>query len=298
MLDYATHHNLNHDHRLIKAIMMNSGVKALDANGAPWSNSATVPLDNQQGTGILNLPRVYAMYAAGQQRTGPVAVPGFDFTTITGTNAPNPTLPGWTNGLVSYRLGSPVTTNADLDVTLAWDRHTYWSDLNNNKIIDAADTFYTLTNDAQAKLTLALYNNGVAVTSSQSSVDNVQHLHLTGLKPGAYELKVQHQPVLNSSGNEPYGLAWYSSVAWTNLAPQVKFQKASLGAGNLATLQFQLTAGQAGNFQLLSATNLVAPISWVAVTNATLSQSSSNMFALQTTLSAGRAQFFRLVATP
>ena len=155
MIDYAKQHGLNRDHRLIKAMIMNSGVTALNDVGCPGRNSPSVPLDNQQGTGILNLRRVYAMYSAGQQPTGPVAVPGYDFTTIFGTNPPGVNLLGASNGVVSYRLGSPASTSADLDVTLAWDRHTFWSDVNGNGQIDAGDTFFVNTNtDAQNNLEL------------------------------------------------------------------------------------------------------------------------------------------------
>src|SRR3984957_2220152 len=87
MVGYAKQHGLNRDHRLLKPILMTSGVKALDVDGAPWNNSPPAPMDYQQGTGILNLQRVYAMYSAGQQR-GVAAVPGYDFATVYGTNAP------------------------------------------------------------------------------------------------------------------------------------------------------------------------------------------------------------------
>jgi len=298
MIGYAKQYGLNRDHRLIKAILMNSGVTALDDDGSPWANSQTVPLDNQQGTGILNLQRVYAMYSAGQQPSGPVAVPGFDFTTIFGTYAPGPNIPGSTNGVVSYRLGSPAAT-ADLDVTLTWDRHTFWSDVNGNGRIDAADTFYVNTNtDAQNNLALVLYCNGVTVAQSLSALDTVQHLHVTGLAPGAYELKVERLFVPNSSGTEPYGLAWYSGVPWTNLPPTVAFVGASLGAGNVATLQFQLVSGQAGNFQLQSATSLAAPVNWTPPANVPFSQTGPNTFQMQIPLGQSATQFFRLSAIP
>ncbi len=208
MLDYAKHHGLNHDHRLLKAILMNSGVTALNDDGSAWTNSPAVPLDNQQGTGILNLQRVYAMYSAGQQPTGGVAVPGFDFNTVTGNAAHGLDVLGTaTNGIVSYLLGSPATNSADLDVTLAWDRHTYWSDVNGDGQIDAGDTFYVDTNnDAQNILNLVLYRNGVAVTQSISALDTIQHLHLTNLTPGAYQLNIERLNTPNTVNNEAYGL--------------------------------------------------------------------------------------------
>ncbi len=299
MIDYAKRNGLNRDHRLIKAIIMNSGVTALNDVGSPWSNSPSVPLDNQQGTGILNLQRVYAMYSAGQQPTGPVAVPGFDFTTIFGTNPPGVNLLGASNGVVSYRLGSPASTSADLDVTLAWDRHTFWSDVNGNGQIDAGDTFFVNTNtDAQNNLELVLYCNGVAIAQSASPLDTIQHLHLTGLTAGAYELKVERLFVPNSGESESYGLAWYSSVLWTNLPPQVVFNGAGLGPGHVANLQFQLVSGQAGNFRLQTTTDLAAPVIWIPLANVPLTQTGLNSFQMQPPLDPSASHFFRLEAIP
>ena len=238
------------------------------------------------------------MYSAGQQPTGPAAVPGYDAAAVYGTNTPGLNLLGSTNGVVSYRLGSPTTT-ADLDVTLAWDRHTFWSDLNGNHIIDAADTFYVNTNtDAQGNLDLVLFSNGVVFAQSRSALDTVEHLHLTGLAPAAYELHVERLYVPNSGTNEAYGLAWYSSVPWTNLPPKVKITKATLGAGIVATIQFQLTGGQAGNFQLQNATTLNPPVNWTPLSSVPFTQTGPASFQMQMTLAPGPLHFFRISATP
>jgi hypothetical protein len=296
MLDYAKHHNQNRDHRLIKALLMNSGVTALNDLGAPWSNSTTVPLDNQQGTGILNLQRVYAMYSAGQQTNGYATVPGYDFATVFGTNAPGTNILGSTNGVVSYRLGSPAGVSADLDVTLAWDRHTFWSDVNGNGRIDSADTFYVNASDAQDNLDLVLYRNGVVVAQSRSAIDTIEHLHLTGLTPGAYQLNVERLTVPNSGGSEPYGLAWYSTGTWTNLPPIVRFTSVNAAAGGNVNLQFQLASGQAGSFELQTATNLNNPV-WTPVAGATWTQTGSNIFQLQQPVNADQ-RFFRIRPVP
>jgi hypothetical protein len=299
MLGYAKKHALNRDHRLIKAMIMNSGVPTLNDVGAAWTNSPSVPLDRKQGTGIMKLARAYAMYSAGQQPSGAVAVPGFDSTTIYGTNAPGVNDLGSTNGVVSYQLGSPATNAADLDVTLAWDRHTFWSDVNGNGVIDAADTFYTSPGtDAQSILNLVLYRNGVEVAQSVSAIDTIQHLHLGNLTPGAYQLNVERRYVPNSTTSEVYGLAWYSSVPWTNLPPTVALLSAGIGAGNTATIQFRLVSGQAGNFQLKTTSSLTPPITWTAVGNTTLTQTSSNTFQMQLPIQPGPSQFFRISATP
>ena len=298
MIDYAKHHNRNRDHRLIKAILMNSGIPALGDDGSPWSNSTTVPLDRQQGTGIFDLKRVYAMYSAPQQPFGPASVPGFDFTTVYGTNTPGINVLGSTNGVVSYRLGSPAAASADLDVTLAWDRHTFWLDANGNGRLDAADSFYVSPTDAQDNLDLVLYRDGLVVAQSRSTVDTIEHLHLTDLVPGAYELKVERLAVLNSGDSEPYGLAWHSTGLWTNLPPVLGNLEASLAPGNTATIQFQLASGQAGNFELQLSTDLSSHSSWSAQPNAALTQTGPTAFQFQLPLDAASSHFFRIKAIP
>jgi hypothetical protein len=252
-------------------------------------------MDYQQGTGILNMQRVYAMYSAGQQRTGPAAVPGFDFATVYGTNATGVTL-GSSNGVVSYLLGSPASATADLDVTLAWDRHTYWTDVNGDGQIDAGDTFYVNTNtDAQSILNLVLYRNGVVVAQSISAIDTIQHLHLTNLTSGAYQLNVTRQYVPTAGTNESYGLAWYSSVPWTNLPPTIVLTRMSVVAGNTANVQFQVTSGQGANFVVQSAPSLAPPIHWTTA-NAVWSQTGPNTFQAQLPIQSGVTQFFRVGA--
>ncbi|WP_182866192.1 S8 family peptidase [Rhodopirellula sp. JC639] len=212
MLDYGKRNQLTTDHRLIKAIVMNSGIKTLDADGSPWSNTVTRPLDNQQGTGVLNLSRVHDMYAAGQQPPGQVAPLGYDFGDLTGTIDS-------AGGVATYDLGH-ATTGGEIDVTLTWDRHTFWNDANSNGRIDAADSFYVDPNDAQDNLDLVLLRDSVPVARSESTVDNVEHLHLTNLQPGRYELQVIRRVVPNSGNGETYALAWHSDASFTQ-PPQV-----------------------------------------------------------------------------
>ncbi|MGO8701733.1 MAG: S8 family peptidase [Limisphaerales bacterium] len=296
MIGYAKQHGLNRDHRLLKAILMNSGVTCLDDNGAPWTSSPAVPMDYQQGTGILSLQRVYAMYSAGQQPSGAVAVPGYDFATVYGTNVTGVTL-GSSNGVVSYLLGSPAAPGADLDVTLAWDRHTYWTDVNGDGQIDAGDTFYVNTSsDAQSILHLVLYYNGTAMAQSISAIDTIQHLHLTNLTAGVYQLNVERQYVPTAGKSEPYGLAWDSSVPWTNVPPSVSLTGSSLGPGNAANLQFRLTGGQAADFAVQSTPSLAPPIVWTTANNAVWTQTGVNLFQAQVPFETGAAGFFRIAA--
>jgi hypothetical protein len=102
--------------------------------------------------------------------------------------------------------------------------------------------------------------------------------------------------VQNATVSEPYGLAWYSSVTWTNLPPKFGAVSASLGAGNTATFQVQLASGQANNFQLQETSSLVQPIVWTPVANPNWVQTGPNTYQAQLPLSAGPAYFYRIAA--
>lgn len=213
MLDYGKRTGQNTDHRTIKAIVMNSGIKSLDDDGTPWANSVSQPLDDQQGTGVLNLPRIHTMYSSGKQPPGQVVSSGYDFRDIQGTVTTS-------DGRNIYQLGY-ASAGSDLDITMAWDRHTFWNDSNSNNKIDSFDSFYVDPNDAQDNLDLLLYRDGVPVARSESMVDNVEHLHLAGMQAGKYEIHVVRRDVANSGTSESYALAWHSNGVFV-FPPQVE----------------------------------------------------------------------------
>ncbi len=201
MLDYGKHHGQSTDHRVIKAIIMNSGRHALRSDGSAWSNSPTHPLDDEQGTGILDLQRVYDMYSAGMQCAGQVPTRGYALDRVLGNTQPPP-------GRVVYRLGN-VIGPADLDVTLVWDRPAFWNDANRNGIIDASDSFYTDPNDTQDNLDLVLLKEGAEIAASRSTVDNVEYISMRGLPSGSYALLVDWMDVPGAGNGETFALAWY-----------------------------------------------------------------------------------------
>jgi hypothetical protein len=209
MLDYGKHNCENADHRVLKAVIMNSGAKARDADGSAWSNSVTQPLDDEQGTGILDMERVHGMYAAGEQPPKAAAIPGYDFGEVTGTVDDWPLA-----GRVVYRFGQLQTSDASVDITLVWDRHTFWQDKNYNGVIDYGDRFFTSPDDCQDNLDMVLYCDGKEIAVSRSAVDNVEHISLVGLEPGEYELHIERLAAANSGEGEGYAVGWYSDGVW------------------------------------------------------------------------------------
>jgi hypothetical protein len=164
------------DARTIKALLLNGALKPFD-----WTNSGTVPLDYRYGAGVLNLYYSYQQLVAGQQEyagqsiisarsahpptaKGPAAGPltGWDFESV-GSN---------TNADTVNHYLFDVSSNSTLTTTLVWERPAGMTNIDN--------------------LALFLYNatNGALVSSSVSMVDNVQHIYVPHLTPGAYDLEV------------------------------------------------------------------------------------------------------------
>tara|TARA_Y100001934_G_scaffold278688_1_gene380522 strand:- start:4239 stop:5819 length:1581 start_codon:yes stop_codon:yes gene_type:complete len=257
MLDFAKHTpgNRPRDHRLIKAILMTSATKVQDADGSIWSSSESQPLDNEQGAGVIDLQRVHEIYQALPQSPGNVPVPGYTFTTLTGT-ATNAT-----SGRHIFRLGSPQETNCLLDITLVWDRPTRWQDLNQNFRIDSADIFSLDPQNTQDNLDLVLLRDGIPIHASRSTVDNVEHIHLNHLQPGQYELQVERLPVANSGPGEAYALAWHSTAPWIDENRRIEIARST----NTVQITFQTDTNSGTSYQLESMTTLRPTPQWTPI---------------------------------
>lgn len=77
MIDYGRANGLSTDTRVLRAVMMNSADKVLDANGTPWTPASPLSLDAQQGTGRLDAVNAAHQYLAGQFGPGTVSNEGW-----------------------------------------------------------------------------------------------------------------------------------------------------------------------------------------------------------------------------
>jgi len=184
------------DSRTVKALLLTGAVKP-----SGWSNTPTAPLDPNYGAGVLNVFNSYeeliggriAPAASGLSPAGhaPLAsgrvsdvARGWDYSAIT-SDAKR-------EGVSHYRIMTRAT--GALITTLVW-----------NKRYGA---------DALNRLGLYVYDaGGDLLASSVSTVDNVQHVYLTGLDPGTYEIEVVKTAGSAGragvvSGREVYALAW------------------------------------------------------------------------------------------
>jgi hypothetical protein len=188
------------DQRTIKALLLNGAVKPAD-----WTNSNSSPLDARYGAGVLNVLNSYEQLAGGKHgfiATSMIAIDGTH--PPTGTAGTIPVLSGWdfstnTSSVLNDRVNHyyfNVTNNSSggqffATATLVWNRQKNQSSINN--------------------LNLFLYDcaNSNLVNCSTSAVDNVEHLYMTNLPAGRYDLQVWKAGGIGIvSTAEPYALAW------------------------------------------------------------------------------------------
>lgn len=188
------------DHRTLKALLLNGAVKP-----SGWTNGVTAPLDARHGAGRLHAFRSYHQLRGGRHdptSTGSFAVGSEHLPS--GGQGTIPARRGWNlaslaSGLTqdgahhyAFELTDLEPRTFELQATLVWSR------LLNQSAINDFDLFLYRSPD------MAL------LASSRSRVDNVEHLHVTGLEEGTYVLQVlKRGGLLNRVTNEDtYALAF------------------------------------------------------------------------------------------
>ena len=183
--------------RTIKALLLNGAAKPLD-----WTNVATKPLDLRYGAGVLHVWNSYRQLRGGQHdpivtqtiNTGAAHPPASNTNNL-------PTRRGWDFRTVTHPLNRDLASHYFFDLggapgraltaTLTWQRQPNQLTVNN--------------------LDLFLYdaNSGALLASSESVVDNVEHIYVTGLPAGRFNLQVLKRGGLTMvSGSETYALAF------------------------------------------------------------------------------------------
>ena len=179
---------------VIKAVLMAGATKEEFSN---WTRSASQPLDTQFGSGELNVSRSYHILNAGQQlasNSSLIDPQGWDFAT-TGSN-----------GFYFFEIPADQAAS-EFSALLTWNRN-----IENGSLFPGG---FTPEFNGLENLDLKLHHAsgltpGSLIDSSESSVDNAEHIYLNDsldmgilLEPGQYALEV----VAPVSGVD-YGLAW------------------------------------------------------------------------------------------
>lgn len=156
-----------------------------------WSHSPTHPLDTVYGAGEANIYNSYKALVAGKKSassTSEVGGDGWDLNTTS------------TSSRRLYYFSVPAGKRMVLSAVLSWYRHV------------TPDSIWNVLSSRMENLDLALYNAsgfavGGVVASSNSTIDNVEHIYEKTLLAGQYALEVK-APV----SGEKYGIAWKSKL--------------------------------------------------------------------------------------
>jgi len=229
----------DNDSRTVKALLLNGAIKpkfepTMDGNWIRVHNGVfREPLDRRYGSGVLNVFNSYKQWQAG--RTAPtmrnVATPlpisdsGVTLATVSTPPGPSTTLSttatkaGWDfNSVTTPMTGGNVENQYLIEilgipsdayngsVTLNWNRQNGQTQINNLEL------FLTSATD------------DVPLESSESPIDNVEHLDVEGLRPGQYRLRVVKLAANRVSDNEDYAVAF-------NFAPLPRIVSRKLHAG-------------------------------------------------------------------
>lgn len=170
----------------MKAIIM-AGATKTEFPG--WSNTTTRPLDSVFGAGELNIYNSYKILLGGEQAgssTEPVlasSLRGWDY-----ADAINPLGSLYWNFNVA--AGHEIS---EASILLTWNAQYGTSNFNNTLSL--------------ANMDMRFYNStggflGTLLSSSLSTVDNVEHIYLKNLTAGTYTLAI------NSNFSTSFGLAW------------------------------------------------------------------------------------------
>ena len=253
------------DLRTIKALLLNGAVKPGD-----WTNSNVFPLDARYGAGVLNVFNSYRQLAGGKQASCATNSVGLNAnhppSSVTNTVSVNQ---AWAFGVITAGETNDVVIHYCFDVsdviatvTLAWNRQLGAVGVND--------------------LDMYLYNCATSneVASSISYVNNVEHLFVTNLAAGRYDLQVvKYGGASVVSDAESYALAWQF------VPPPV------LSASRVGTNVLVAWPVYPAGFRAEAATNLVSPIWSTNNLPAPAITNSMNSLILNAT---NAFQFFRL----
>lgn len=157
------------------------------------------PLDDEQGTGILDLTRVVTQYEGGQQSPGNVRKIGWDIGMLANRES-------------LYTFDFPINADTFITTTLNWDRNISCTRLSiacsNTVTLNDKYEFLDLPN-----LDLSILFKGEIVAESISSDENVEHLHYrVPEKANRGDYKIQVKFTSSASSPIPYGLAWWTQL--------------------------------------------------------------------------------------
>ncbi|MBN1919568.1 MAG: S8 family peptidase [Verrucomicrobia bacterium] len=194
LLDIADTEGLSTNHNVLKSVLMTAARKdVLDKNGDAWSAALGV-LDEDSGAGQLDVAEAAAVFGSGGAGPGAVGLAGWAEESVSGLAL---------DDVFSLSAGQTIAAGSEIAVTLCWDRTVQWLD-DGDGIVEYTDTFLPEALDNLDLFIVDAWTGGI-VASSESLVDNVEHVWFTFEQSGRYDIRVCAAGLQNEV---LYGLSW------------------------------------------------------------------------------------------
>lgn len=259
------------DIRVVKALLLNGASKPGD-----WAPPSSQPLDTRYGAGILHVFNSWNQLRSGRQDVSETTVVPTTTAHPSGTATNRVSGPrGWvfvqiTNSLATedtihhFYLDLPTNTPSYVvTLTLTWNRKTGFNQAND------LDLHFI---DRQT---------GASLGKSDTFANNVEHLYLTAVPPGSYDIQVLKNGAPGRvTAEELYALAFDASAPTLTVSADPQ--------ASSVELRWPLTPP---GLQLETSSLLGPNASWSAMTN--VPTISGNEFTTSA-VSTNTAQFFRL----
>jgi hypothetical protein len=201
----------------VKALLMAGSVHQ-NTGGEVWSNApqetgadrglSTQALDLNSGAGHMNIDRSHAILTGGRVSNGGLGSP----TAWAHTDIED-------GGTATYRF-TTIDTADVLNVVATWTRTVTSS--GNYATWWVADVDIELRR-VEGSSSVSMLGEGESSwatgnVASRSAVGNVEHLHITGLEPGTYEIQVQSIDAGNDASTE-VALTWWTDAEGSTALP-------------------------------------------------------------------------------
>ena len=185
---------------VIKATILAGATK--DDLSGPWTRTPDQPLDLVYGAGEINVLNNHNIQQGGEfdgstsDPVNPVGLNGWDY---------EPSLATGEERFYEFSVVAGQKLN-DLSIVLTW---------NLNVEDSTASRFTWVPTTSLADLSLELYDSSTGflaamIDSSDSAVDNVEHIYISDLSPGTYHLRVANNAT--ASFDTDFGLAFRSTA--------------------------------------------------------------------------------------
>ncbi len=183
----------------MRAILM-AGATKDDVNGT-WSHTTTQPLDTVFGAGELNVFNSYHILDGGEHEGTDNAQPGSLAPSNGWDYQSGISSPGTTTRYYDFQVPAGQLAN-ELSIILAWNAEV--TDTNGGPPFDPSTSL--------ANMDLEFWDSTLTfldskLTESVSTIENAEHIYMTGLGEGTYTL------ALTSDTDRDFGLAWRMDLA-------------------------------------------------------------------------------------